>query len=260
MKEIQWNKKKKYIGTALAFVFFSLLIGLYFYFNRTPSFVIAEPTNGFTVQASEISIKGTIDPKDATLNINSTIVKTENGNFNYIAKLEDKINTFTLKVSNNNGESQQKIIINRTFTDKELAEYERQKAEEEAKKQIALETRKKAAEERNAKESAIREHEIKEENSNAYKLAFIEVGGKPPQLLVNQFDSLLKTLNKKCTEDEQKISDIIVKTQELLEKKSKKETLLDIARSINESIPEELTGSTSCAEIAGMLVTLIDMY
>lgn len=98
--------------------------------------------------------------------------------------------------------------------------------------------------------------EIKEEPSNAYKLAFVEIGAEPSQLLVNQFDSLLKTLNKKCTEGEQKISDIIVKTQELLEKKNKKETLLNIARSVNESIPKELTNNISCAEIAAFLVVL----
>ncbi len=153
-KKSKLDKKKKYIGTFLAVVLFGILVGFYSHLNRTPSLPITEPDDGFTIQANETTIKGTIDPKDATLSINGTSVKTENGEFNYQAKLSDEKNVFTLKVSNSNGQSEQKITINRTFTEEELAEYERQKAEEEAKKQAAIEAQKKAEEERKAKELA----------------------------------------------------------------------------------------------------------
>lgn len=153
-KKSKLDKKKKYIGTALAVVLFGVLVGFYSHISRTPSLAITEPNDGFTIQASETVVKGTIDPKDATLNINGMVVKTENGEFNYQVKLSDEKNVFTLKVSNSNGQSEQKITINRTFTEEELVEYERQKAEEEAKKQAAIEAQKKAEEERKAKELA----------------------------------------------------------------------------------------------------------
>jgi len=153
-KKSKLGKKKKYIGTALAVVLFGVLVGFYSHLNRTPSLTITEPNDGFTIQASETTIKGTIDPKDATLNINGMAVKIDNGTFNYTAKLADEKNVFTVKVSNSNGQSEQKITINRTFTEEELAEYERQKAEEEAKKQAAIEAKKKADEERKTKELA----------------------------------------------------------------------------------------------------------
>ncbi|MDD5749463.1 MAG: hypothetical protein PHO91_01590 [Patescibacteria group bacterium] len=131
-KKSKLNKKKKYIGTVLAIVLFVVLLGLYSHLNRTPSLAITEPNEGFAIQASETTIKGTIDPKDAILDINGVVIKTENGTFSYAAKLSDEKNTFTLKVSNSNGQSEQKIIVNRIFTEKELVEYERKKAEEEA--------------------------------------------------------------------------------------------------------------------------------
>ncbi len=146
-KKSKWSKNKKYIGTVFAIVLFCVLVGFYVYFSRTPSLEIAEPNDGFTIQASETSIKGSIDPKDAELNINGRLVKTENGAFNYTAQLSDEKNVFNFKVSNSNGQSTKKITINRTFTEEELVERERIKAEEE-------EDRKKAEEERKAKELA----------------------------------------------------------------------------------------------------------
>lgn len=153
-KKSKLDKKKKYIGTALAVVLFGLLTGLHSYFNRTPVFTITEPVDGFTIQASETIIKGAIDPKNATLSINDTIVKTENGNFNYVAKLSNETNIFILNALNSNKESQQKITINRIFTKEELAGREQQKVKEEVKRQAALDAQKKADEQRKAKELA----------------------------------------------------------------------------------------------------------
>lgn len=141
-KKSKLDKKKKYIGTVLAVVLFGVLIGSYFYLNRTPSLTITEPNDGFTIQSSETIVKGTIDPKDATLHANGVAVKTENGVFSYMAKLADETNILILRVSNSEGESERKITINRTFSAEELAELERQKTEEEAKKLAAEEERK----------------------------------------------------------------------------------------------------------------------
>lgn len=153
-KKTKWSKKKKYIGTALSFALFCLLVGLYANITRTPHVTITEPIDGFTIQASETNIKGTVDPKDAVVNIKGTIVNTNDGKFNYLAKLTEEKNIFTIKISNKNGESQQQITINRTFTAEEIIERERIKAEEEARRQAAIEAQKKAEEERKAKELA----------------------------------------------------------------------------------------------------------
>ena len=152
-KKSKWNGKRKYIGTVFAVMLLVLFIGLHSHFNRSPSLVV-EPGEGFTVQAGETIIKGTIDPKDATLNINGRWIKIEDGAFNYLAKLADEKNVFTLEVSNNNGELQQQITINRIFTEEELVEHEHQKVEEEAKRRAAIEVQKRDAEERKAKELA----------------------------------------------------------------------------------------------------------
>jgi len=153
-KKTKLNRERKYIGTALAIVLFGILTGLHSYINRAPSIVIIEPNNDFVIQVAETIVKGTIDPKNAALNINGTFIQTENGSFNYIAKLKGEKNIFSLIVSNNNGQSEQNLTINRIFTEEELAEYERQKAEEEAKRQATIEARKKAEEGRKALELA----------------------------------------------------------------------------------------------------------
>lgn len=153
-KRAKWNQKKKNIGIILAVLLLIILFAINYYIHRPPTLMIFEPNNNISIQANEILIKGQIKPISAILKINDNIIKTENGNFNYSAKLNDEKNNFTLKVSNKNGQTQQQITINRIFTEEELKKREQQKAEEEAKKQAALELQKKAEEERRAKELA----------------------------------------------------------------------------------------------------------
>jgi hypothetical protein len=154
LEKTKWNKKKKIIGTILAIVLLGISIGIYSHSNRTPSITIIEPIDGYTIQSSETIIKGVVDPKDAKLNINGIVVKIEDGFFDYVANLKDEVNIFTIEVSNINKSSQQKITINRIFTEEELAEYERQKAEEEIKKQAVIEAREKAKKEKMEEELA----------------------------------------------------------------------------------------------------------
>ncbi len=164
-KKTKWDKKKKIIGTGLALVLIALLLGLNSYINRAPTLTILEPKNELITQATEIMIKGKIDPKDAILSINNKRIPTKDGQFVLSVTLVAEKNTVTLTASNNNGTAKQSLTINRTFTEEELAELEQQKAEalaeleqqkveDEAQKQAKLEAQKKAEEERKAKELA----------------------------------------------------------------------------------------------------------
>jgi len=99
----------------------------------------------------------------------------------------------------------------------------------------------------------------KETVSTAFKLASIEVGHtSPPSVLVEQFENLLNKLTRKCSENnEERIADYIVNGKEMIEEKGGKTTLLEFAKAMNESIPEDMAGVVSCAEVAAALVVLM---
>lgn len=153
-KKTKWDTNKKIIGTVASVVLGFGLIALFSYLTRTPSVNITEPKDGFSIQAKTIQIKGSLDPVEATLEINGRTVKVENGHFDYMADLKDEANVFSIKATNNHGTSEQRLTVNRIFTPEELTEYKKMKAEEEAKKQAELAAQKKAEEARKAKELA----------------------------------------------------------------------------------------------------------
>ncbi len=94
--------------------------------------------------------------------------------------------------------------------------------------------------------------------TNAYKLAYLEVGSEPPQALIDKFDSLLKELDRKCNENEDDIANYIFKGKKMIEDKGNTITLLEMAESMDKSIPEEVVGVISCAEIASAVVVLVN--
>lgn len=98
-----------------------------------------------------------------------------------------------------------------------------------------------------------------ETTSNAFKLASLEIGhNNPPKSLVNTFDSLLKKLTKKCSEeDETQIANYIFKTKKMVNEKGGTITLLQAGNGIDKSIPEEATDVVSCAEVAAAFVVLL---
>lgn len=131
-KKTTWDKKKKMLGTAIACILFVPLIALHVQLNKPPVLVVTEPENGFTTGESRISIKGTVEPGSAKITINDFPVTVKSGTFEQLMIVNDESNTFTLRAVNGSGITQQTLIVNRTFTEEERAEYEERKAKEEA--------------------------------------------------------------------------------------------------------------------------------
>lgn len=97
--------------------------------------------------------------------------------------------------------------------------------------------------------------------SEAFKLASLEIGhNNPSESLVKTFDDLLGKLKKKCPQDsENKIANYIFKGQKLIKEGGGGTVkLLDFGNALNESISEEMAGVVNCAEMAAVLVVLIN--
>ena len=146
-KKTKLDKKKKWIATGLAFFLLITMSSIKYYTGRTPTITITEPENNFSIQADNIIIRGIVTPKKSKLTINSNPVPIENGFFVYNAELTKEDNNFVFIATNNKNKNETFIIINRIFTDEEIAEIE-------AKKQAAIEARKKIEEEKKAEELA----------------------------------------------------------------------------------------------------------
>ena len=97
-----------------------------------------------------------------------------------------------------------------------------------------------------------------EQASGAFKLASLEVGyNSPPQSLVSSFDQILTSLKGKCPkEDEDKIAGYIFTGKRLIEKQGQSITLMQVAKGIDQSLPDDLVGMMSCAEVSAAFVTL----
>jgi hypothetical protein len=93
------------------------------------------------------------------------------------------------------------------------------------------------------------------------KLAAIDAQGRlVQQSTITKFSAALDDLDRKCTEDRTQIANMVVTSVKLLaDEKSVTMTHLKFMQSMNDSMPkgsERL--NLSCAEIAAMLVTMIN--
>jgi len=98
-----------------------------------------------------------------------------------------------------------------------------------------------------------------DDKSPAFKLASLESANhtNPPQNLINEFDAVLKSLNDKCSEDDElRLADYIVFSRKKLEEKNLSYSYLEVANGINNSIPVESNEDVSCAEIATAFVIM----
>jgi len=94
--------------------------------------------------------------------------------------------------------------------------------------------------------------------TDAFKLAALEIGhNSPSDSLVNTFNNLINTLEKKCpNEGKKEIANYIYKTKEMIGEKGISITFLEAGNAINGSMPEEAIGVVSCAEAASAIVVL----
>lgn len=156
-KKTKFPPKKKLALSGAAFVILALIGGNFLYSaNRVPTIKITEPGNNLTLQEKKVTVKGSIEPSGAELQVGGQVIPTTNGEFSYDARLSNESNTFTFVVRNGSNDAQATITINRTFTDEEKAEIERQALE--AKKQREEEAKRKAEEEKEKQEALKRSH------------------------------------------------------------------------------------------------------
>jgi len=93
---------------------------------------------------------------------------------------------------------------------------------------------------------------------SAFKLASLEIGnGNPPKELIGNFQTLLNKLGSKCpNENEKQIAGYIFVGQQKIKEGLGPITLLEVGKGIDRSIPKEMAGVVTCAEIAAAFVTL----
>ncbi len=93
----------------------------------------------------------------------------------------------------------------------------------------------------------------------AFKLALLESGNNnPPQSLINDFDNLLNKLSIKCpTENIEAIAGYIFIAREKIQEGLGPFTLLETGNGINNSIPEEAIGISTCSEVIAMFTALM---
>jgi len=164
-KKTKLDKKKKLIITGLAVLFLIVMCSIKYYTDRTPTIIITEPENNFSIQANDIIIKGIVTPKKSKVTINSNSIPVKDGSFIYDAKLIKENNRFVFIATNSGNENKTSIIINRILTEEEIAEKEAKRqasiedrrkaeAEKETERQAAIEAKRKAREKKEAEELA----------------------------------------------------------------------------------------------------------
>lgn len=95
------------------------------------------------------------------------------------------------------------------------------------------------------------------EPSIAEKLAVIQTRGPvgPDDAIVRKLRKALVALDRKCKEPRIRVSDMAVRSRQLLADEGIDESILSILRNVNTSIPDAL-GVTKCRDIFAAYVTL----
>lgn len=138
-KKSNLNKKIKTILICFIVVIYILTGSLISYANRVPVISIQEPKNNITSENKEITIKGRVSPKNATLSINGKNIDVDQkGYFETIFQLPEGDNTFSVIAINNKKTSNTSLKIFRTLSQEELiakAQQEKEQAEQFEKQQ-----------------------------------------------------------------------------------------------------------------------------
>lgn len=152
----KWSIKQKRNYSIGLILIGTLLTGVYLYQHRAPTLTVTSaPSNNEPLQVSEITIEGFVRPASSELSIDRVKIALANdGSFTFTGSLFDEENTFQFSMKNGDKSSTQNLTYTRAFTDEELAERAVFLAEEEARKQVALEEQKVAIEEQKAREEA----------------------------------------------------------------------------------------------------------
>lgn len=141
-----WNnekisKKYKIISTGAIALALLIIAGGMFYSERPPVITIISPQDGYTVQAKEIEIKGTITPKNSQMTLNGFLPVSVDTKGNFTAKfvLKTETNTARIEAINNDKTVSKSITVNRIFTEQEKLDIKlaAEKAQKEAEAQAA---------------------------------------------------------------------------------------------------------------------------
>ena len=90
-----------------------------------------------------------------------------------------------------------------------------------------------------------------------YQLAAIDKGTQyPTDSAIKPYANTLSRLSKKCNERPISLSDMAVTSQELLEDKGRRLSLLEILNNVNNFIPNGSTVKSNCIEVFTALVVL----
>lgn len=92
----------------------------------------------------------------------------------------------------------------------------------------------------------------------AFMLASMQIGyNDPPAELTSKFDAVLSRLRAKCpSETKKEIANYTFIAYNQIKSTGREVVLLDVIKAIEESFPQELTNSLTCAEVAAAFATV----
>ncbi len=127
-KKNKFSQKANIIVTASTLAVFLLIGFAHGVANRAPVLTIIEPKDLSSFQLATTTITGQVKPASSVVTINGIAVQPDSkGNFSYEAKLRRESNTYTVSATNGGNTQEQKLTINRIFTEQELAQIEQAK-------------------------------------------------------------------------------------------------------------------------------------
>lgn len=174
-----WKKtilvKNVKIACTLILTIFIIFVPVYVnYINRATVININNPENGVAIQSEKILVSGSIDPKEAEVKINNTLVEVRNGVFEYEVNLPEENNeviVFGINDNNPKTASSKKILVRRIFTAEELLIKKQQEdelrvateIEAKRKEEERVKTEKEAEERRLEREKEVEERRLERE-------------------------------------------------------------------------------------------------
>lgn len=150
-KNKKWDIRRKIVLILGLLAIPSILFGVQAFQNRRPIITIIEPNNEASIEASEVTIVGEVNPKGSIIRIDSVDVEVHDGMFSYIASIPNELNYIKIQASHSKKDSFQylniiseltekdsflSLSVIRVFTEEEIEEVEaelaaQQKAEED---------------------------------------------------------------------------------------------------------------------------------
>lgn len=137
--------RKMLIAWSVVIILLGMFISTIANEMRTPTITISEPVNNYTTTQKSVEIKGNVDPINASTTAytekgngkNYLPIKFSDGKFIVSVNLNDPVTRIILTADNDGSATSTVLIVNRKFSDSEMAKYNKLKDDERRANEIA---------------------------------------------------------------------------------------------------------------------------